>query len=464
THFGGSSSFCVDVTRCVQCGVAHHLVVRVHDRTRDPSHQPRGKQSGQYQSHGCHYTRTTGIWQTVWMEGVHLRALHSCHIVPNLDAAQLSFTPRFHAVATGDTLRVTVSDNGKVVAEACAPAQDGATLCATLSDPKPWSPESPFLYDVLLEVCDNDGTVIDAVYSYAGLRKVHCEGNQFFLNNTPFYQRLVLDQGFYPDGIWTAPSDADLRRDIELSMAAGFNGARLHQKVFEERFHFWADRLGYVTWGESPSWGCDVNQIEDIRNFLPEWAEIVQRDRNHPSIIAWTPFNETGWVWNAPQHRRAQIDTYRLTKALDPTRPVNDASGYVHAKTDLWTVHHYARPDTLRQALEPDTPERVSRRAEHEVSYEGQPYILDEFGGLKWIPPERRDAAGNAWGYGQDIPDLETFYATLAAELACIRAVPHLRGFCYTQLTDVEQEQNGIYAYDRTPKFDLARIRAIFRA
>jgi hypothetical protein len=303
------------------------------------------------------------------------------------------------------------------------------------------------------------------VRSYAGLRKVHIEGDRLFLNNRPFYLRLVLDQGFYPDGIWTAPSDAALKRDIELSQAAGFNGARLHQKVFEPRFHYWADRLGYVTWGESSSWGLDVTGVESARNFLTEWREIVTRDRNHPSIIAWTPFNETRGGRGHPQHQRLHTDAYDLTHALDPTRPVNDASGYVHVKTDLWTVHTYNQdPALLREQLTVDSEAGVWRNfPDDEVAYAGQPYIVDEFGGIKWIPRDDLVFAADSWGYGDDPTTLEEFYTRLEGLVDAVLAHDHICGYCYTQLTDIEQEQNGIYNYDRTEKFDMDRVAAIFR-
>jgi beta-galactosidase/beta-glucuronidase len=296
------------------------------------------------------------------------------------------------------------------------------------------------------------------------MRKVHIEGNKVFLNNEELYQRLVLDQGFYPEGIWTAPSDAALKRDIELSMKAGFNGARLHQKVFEERFHYWADRLGYLTWGESSSWGNDPNDLASARLFLAEWQEIVVRDRNHPSIIAWTPLNETVVFSNPRQHRRFHRDLYALCKDLDPTRPVNDTSGYIHARTDLWTVHNYEQdPDKLKTMLIPDRDKGVWRNhPEQEVDYEGQPYLVDEFGGIKWIPEGRRAYADNSWGYGGAPQTVEEFYSRLKGQVDAILSQGHIGGYCYTQLTDVEQEQNGIYNYDRSAKFDMRRIAAIF--
>jgi len=280
----------------------------------------------------------------------------------------------------------------------------------------------------------------------------------------------VLDQGFYPDGVWTAPSDADLRRDITLAQDLGFNGARLHQKVFEERFHYWADRLGYLTWGEAPSWPVNPDDVAGARNFLSEWREIVVRDRNHPSIVAWTPLNETGGLARNPfadgrQHYRFHADLYELSHSLDPTRPVNDASGYIHVRTDLWTVHDYKQdPEELRDVLEPSAHGDVYRRyPELEPPYQGQPYMVDEFGGIKWIPTDKKPYMDTSWGYGDAPKTEEEFFERLEGLVDAVLAHPHISGFCYTQLTDVEQEQNGIYNYDRTEKFDMSRIAAIFR-
>jgi len=359
-------------------------------------------------------------------------------------------------------LRATLLDGDTMVSQAEAVAANGLPLILPVENLKTWSPDSPFLYDLRFEVLDGD-RVLDLVQSYAGMRKVHVEGNQVYLNNEPFYQRLVLDQGFYPDGIWTAPSDAALKQDIELSQRAGFNGARLHQKVFEERFHYWADRLGYLTWGESSSWGIDVKEQVSARNFLSEWREIVVRDRNHPSIVAWTPFNETHDVGDGRQHNRLHVDAYRLTRDLDPTRPVNDASGYVHVLTDLWTVHSYIQdPELLGEQMAMEKGAVMRRFPEFEADYEGQPYIVDEFGGIKWIPNAEQQFTETSWGYGDDPTTLDQFYARLEGQVDVLLGHDHICGFCYTQLTDVEQEQNGVYNYDRTEKFDMARIKAIF--
>ncbi len=463
-HFGGTVSFTHDITALVKPGGTHHLVVRVADDVRR-GRQPRGKQCPELRSRGCLYTRTTGIWQTVWLEAVAPGGLSGAHIVPDLDGGRLIVCPTFRGTAPGVALRATLSDGGGIVARETTAAAQGGAVILQLPDPRPWSPGDPFLYDLSLEVLGADGRAIDSVRSYAGLRKVHIEGNRLFLNNQPIYLRLVLDQGFYPDGIWTAPSDEALRRDIELAMAAGFNGARLHQKVFEERFHYWADRLGYLTWGESSSWGADPNDMVCARNFLAEWREIVLRDRNHPSIIAWTPFNETGHVTDPLQHARTHIDAYKICKALDPTRPVNDTSGYVHARTDLWTVHNYSQdPAKLRETLTPTAEGGVWRNMpDKEAAYAGQPYLIDEYGGIKWNPEAAGLSREKSWGYGDPPVSLDDFYARLEALTEVVLSLDHISGYCYTQLTDVEQEQNGIYYYDRSEKFDMARIAANFR-
>jgi beta-galactosidase/beta-glucuronidase len=468
-HYGGSAGFTVDLTSCVRPGATHHLVIHATDDVRSGK-QPAGKQSGGFKSAGCHYTRTTGIWQTVWLEAAGSCGLESVHVVPDLDGSRFVLTPAFYALEKGLRWRATLSSGTRRLARAEGAVGQGMPLVLPVECPIPWSPEDPFLYDLTFEVLRGD-VVVDAVRSYAGLRKVHIEGNRLFLNNKPLYLRLVLDQGFYPDGIWTAPDDAALKRDIELSMAAGFNGARLHQKVFEERFHYWADRLGYLTWGEYPSWGLGVfsergqNVAADSAwSFLAEWREIVARDRNHPSIIAWTPFNETHAACDWNLHRRLHRDAYELTRALDPTRPVNDASGYVHVKTDLWTVHTYEQdPAKLKAQLATDPETGVFRNfPDREVPYEGQPYLVDEFGGIKWIPPERRAWADNSWGYGEGPKTLKAFYERLEGQVDAILAQPHVSGYCYTQLTDVEQEQNGIFNYDRSPKFDMKRLSRLF--
>ena len=463
-HWGGSSSFSLDITRLVTPGQDHNLVVRVEDDERSGQYA-KGKQCGRFASFGCEYTRTTGIWQTVWIEPVSKTGLKDVYIVPDLDQSRFVVEPSYYGLGAGQQLRVTVKDGSKTVSSCTVPASGQSFAELPVKKAKTWSPESPFLYDIELEVLDAEGNVTDKALSYAGMRKVHIEGNRIYLNNEPVYLRLVLDQGFYPDGVWTAPSDEALKHDIELSMAAGFNGARLHQKVFEPRFHYWADRLGYLTWGESASWGANINDPLSARNFLTEWEETVIRDRNHPSIIMWTPFNET---WEHPEDREAAreacrmvSDVYKLTKNLD-YRPCHDVSGNYHVMTDVFSVHQYMQnPEDLKKWLTPvDGLVRHHDLEHREVEYDGQPYLVDEYGGIKWVVGQ--EFSEISWGYGDAPKTLDEFYERLEALTDVILGFDHICGYCYTQLTDVEQEQNGIYNYDRTPKFDMEKIRAVF--
>lgn len=287
-----------------------------------------------------------------------------------------------------------------------------------------------------------------------------------FLNNEPFYLRTVLDQGFYPDGIWTAPSDEALRADIELSKKAGFNGARLHQKVFEERFHYWADKLGYVTFGEASDWGCNRANPAAAYALVREWVDNVNRDFNHPSIIGWTPMNEAWGVKPLDDYLRLNEDLFNITHLMDATRPVSTASGGSSYKTDIWTVHTYEQdPAVLKTQLEFENgyPKYMGQAPFKDVPYSGQPYFVDEFGGIKWNPAQQTDnVRTESWGYGQAPRSLEEFYERLSGQVDAIVGNPDICGYCYTQFTDVEQEQNGIYFYDRSEKFDMNKINEIF--
>ena len=482
-HFGGSDSFTVDITRFVKPGSTHSLVVCASSDLRGRM-QSAGKQSLRHGNFECMYTRTTGIWQTVWMEAVAPTGIKRVKYVTDIDRSTVSMEFTMRRNATGNILTVNVKDGKKIVATDTAPVASGSIVSLPVKKAKLWSPENPFLYDVELILKNAEGQVIDQVSSYFGMRKIHTDGNKIYLNNAPYYQRLVLDQGFYPDGIWTAPSDEALRKDIELSMQAGFNGARLHQKVFEERFYYWADKLGYLTWGEAPSWGLDANSPEAARNFLMEWRNLVVRDMNHPSLVTWTPFNEEFWP-DQTQYPRFIADIYNLTKQLDPSRPINTVSGGIHILTDIWTEHHYEQdPERLKEIVyndgkmfvrKPDVQKRHCGNLGFNrpiltdpftfPTYEGDiPYILDEFGGIKCMEANPAKDGSDSWGYGNSARTKEDFYKRLEAQVkVLIEMSDKMWGFCYTQLTDVEQEQNGVYYFDRGVKYDMERVRAIFQ-
>jgi hypothetical protein len=280
------------------------------------------------------------------------------------------------------------------------------------------------------------------------------------LNNKPVYQRLVLDQGFYPTGIYTAPTDEDLRNDIEISMGLGFNGARLHEKVFEARFLYWADKLGYLVWGEHANWGLNITTPMGLERFLPEWIEVLERDYNHPSIVGWCPFNETWDLNGTKQDDNILKLVYQATKAIDKTRPVIDTSGNFHVITDIFDVHDYDQnPETFSQRYEGlKTGEDVYVSFPQRQKYDGQPYFVSEYGGIWWNPGQTDQ---NSWGYGNRPKSEEEFIKRYKGLTETLLQHPKMCAFCYTQLYDVEQEVNGLYTYDRKPKFDPEIIKAV---
>jgi beta-galactosidase/beta-glucuronidase len=465
-HFGGAASFSVDITNNVKAGSSADLTIYVQDDVRSQL-QPGGKQSRRLHSYECFYTRVTGIWSTVWLEPVAKGGLKSCRVTPDLDGSQFIFEPVFYDPGTASTIEVTVKDGSKTVFKGSAAASASTFIAAHINKVKTWSPESPFLYDMTYTVRDNKGNVIDEVKSYAGMRKVEIRDKTFYLNNKPYYQRLVLDQGYYPDGEWTAPTDEQLKHDIQLAKEAGFNGARLHQKVFEQRYFYWADKLGYLTWGESPSWEMDwTNQIA-ARNMITEWEECLERDYNEPSIVAWSPLNET-WKDDVDNQRaRLTNDLYFTTKRMDRTRPVVAVSGGYHAgNTDIYAEHTYVQdPVELYKQLELKPDGQPYIQHEQSAPYKGEAYMIDEFGGIRWVKKMQSAEVASEqqfWGYGKDPQSLDEYYKRLEEQVNVILSLDHITGFCYTQFVDVELEKNGIYTYDRDKKFDMKRIHSIF--
>ncbi|GAB2970127.1 glycoside hydrolase family 2 protein [Actinotalea caeni] len=478
-HRGGFTPFTADLTGVVGPGEDVTIVVRARDEPRGP--QARGKQSVAYANADCHYTRTTGIWQTVWLEPVPAERIERIRVTPRFVDGAFDVEATLRRRRDGLRLAVEVRDADGVVATAETSADDDMTPSVRLVLPadrrRAWSPADPHLYDLTVRLLDGDGEV-DAVESYAGLRSVSVRGNQVLLNGERVFQRLVLDQGYWPDTLMTAPSDEALRADIELGIAAGFNGARLHQKVFEERYLYHADRLGYLVWGELADWGASVpGPVEDHQqpttSFVTQWLEAVQRDVNHPALVGWCPLNET---WQPITDRITQLDDvthamYLATKLADPTRPVLDASGYSHRVpgADVYDSHNYEQdPEKFAAAMsglaagDPYTNTHDDRVIS--IPYAGQPYFCSEYGGI-WWNAAKADAAGNdrreSWGYGERVRDLEEWYARFAGLTDALLDDENMFGYCYTQLTDTFQEENGIYDFERRPKFDLERLRAI---
>ena len=453
-HRGGYTSFTFEITAQAAPG-KNVIVVRAVDDTRNKL-QPTGKQSERLHSYSCLYTRTTGIWQTVWLEAVPATYLRAVKYFPNIDEGTITVHAKLDGPTKGYRLHAAVRAEDKEMGAADVAADGLAIFTIKLAERHLWEPGAPYLYNVEFTL-DQAGQAGDTVKSYFGLRSIVIDGKRVLINHKSVFQRLVLDQGFYPDGIYTAPSDDALRSDIELSMAMGFNGARLHEKVFEERFHYWADKLGYLTWGEYPNWGLDHANPLALERYLSEWLEALERDFDHPSIVGWCPFNET----NPQQNPELLRMIYRATKAVDWTRPVIDTSGYVHVETDIYDCHNYEQ-DAAKFAAAFEafkTSDTIYQNfPRHEVPYQGQPYFCSEYGGIWWNPGQ---ADALAWGYGDRPRSEQQFLERYKALTETLLFNPNMFAFCYTQLTNVEQEVNGLYTCDRKAKFDPAIIRAI---
>lgn len=457
-HRGGYTPFCFDITAQLVSG-PNVITVYAEDDVRS-GRQPRGKQSERFYSHGCDYTRTTGIWQTVWLEQVPDTYLSKMKTIADPDNACVHLEIKVCGDAAGSTLTASALYAGADAGEASVlVAGSSVNLTVPLTEVHLWEAGSPRLYDLKLTL-SRQGVQTDSVRSYFGLRTVRLDGMAFRINGKSVFQRLVLDQGFYPDGIYTAPSDEALRRDIEISMELGFNGARLHEKMFEPRFLYWADRLGYLVWGEHANWGLDITTTEAVARFLPEWLEGLERDYNHPALIGWCPFNET-WDRDGVKQDNGVLElVYEVTKRMDPTRPVIDTSGNFHVVTDIFDLHDYDQnPETFRNRYEPmkDGGEVYNTFPERQ-KYEGQPYFISEYGGIWWNPQQQDE---KSWGYGDRPVSEQAFIERYEGLTNVLLDHPMMFGFCYTQLYDVEQEVNGLYTYDRQPKFDREIIRRI---
>lgn len=454
-HEGGYTPFECDITNCIESG-ENIITVCAEDNNRSGK-QPSGKQSRQYGSYGCYYTRTTGIWQTVWLEFVEKEYIEYVKYYPDSENGTVLIEARLHGK---QTLEAEVFYEGRSVGKASAAGIGGtAFVQIALSELHLWEVGCGRLYDVLLRYGK------DCVSSYFGLRNVEIDGMKFLLNGKSVFQRLVLDQGFYPDGIYTAPSAAALENDIKLSLDAGFNGARLHEKVFEPLFLYYCDKYGYIVWGEYPNWGYDHTKPDNGLIYINEWREAVRRDFNHPSIVLWCPFNET-WDLNG----RQQCDdilkaVYLETKALDPTRPCIDTSGNFHTVTDVYDLHDYEqnpeefkkRYGEFKRSSNEENAYEIHETHPQRQHYNGKAFCMSEYGGIKWAA----DKENKSWGYGNAPESEEEFIARYKGLTDVLLNNENIFGFCYTQLYDVEQETNGLYTYDRKAKFDMKIFKKI---
>jgi beta-galactosidase/beta-glucuronidase len=474
-HEGGHTPFRADITHALDPSGRQRVTVRVEDDPHDLE-KPRGKQDWRLEPHSIWYPRTTGIWQTVWWERVAPTYLTSIQWEPNIERWELAV----HAFVGGTELEDLCLLVSLYVGEQLL-AKDSYRVVSHevhrrigLSDPGIddfrnellWSPERPTLIDAHVELL-RGSEVIDSLRSYTALRSIGTQRERLLLNGRPITMRMVLDQGYWPESLMTAPSDEALKRDVQLAKAMGFNGVRKHQKIEDPRYLYWADKLGLLVWEEMPSAYRFTRKA--ITRMVREWTEAIERDASHPCIVIWVPFNESWGVpdlTTVPAARDAVAALYHLTKTLDPTRLVIGNDGWESSATDVIGMHDYdGDPKHLRTRYGPEvkSQEVVDRRwtggrilTLDGYPHQGQPICLTEFGGIALIDPQRHAQPGE-WGY-QSVRDAEEFAALVTALLEVARTTAMFSGFCYTQFADTFQEANGLLYEDRTPKIPLERI------
>jgi beta-galactosidase/beta-glucuronidase len=468
-HRGGFVPIDIDITHAMKIGV-NQIVIRVEDS--DSWTQPRGKQAGTTKW-PIDYDTVTGIWQTVWLEPVpkfHITAIHSSF---DLSTATLTCWVETNKQNT-HKLQITLFEDEKLISKGANSFDSRAEskLKLDVSNLALWSPESPILYKLELKIVDQNDLLIDMVESYVGLREISKNNGTITINGQPIYIRGVLDQGYFEQGWYTAISDDAIRKDVELTLALGFNCARKHQKIEDPRYLYWADKLGLLVWEEMPSGRVFSNEL--VRTLTDEWMAVLRRDRQHPCIIAWVPFNESWGIWNQadrPEQRAFADGLVGITRAFDQSRLVVGNDGWEYSSGDLWTLHVYegetgniqdriARlmndPGAAVGGEESAVGQRIGALPGANVT--GLPILLTECGGIGYTKGELE---GDEFAYG-DLPTSEAALLDRFIHVAnTIHDADQLCGYVWTQLTDVQQEINGVLYFDRTPKLPLKTIRRI---
>jgi beta-galactosidase/beta-glucuronidase len=470
-HKGGYARFSFDITH-LTAGGKNDITVRVEDSF--DTAQPRGKQRWKDKNFGCWYVQTTGIWKTLWLEYVNAEHIKSVKMTPALSEGRLWIEAEVDARFGNDVaLEAAISFKDKAVNCVTIPVTekrlefcvDVASVNVSEWGVHAWSPKNPNLYDITFTLKRN-GKTLDEAGSYFGMRDIRIDGANVLLNGRPLYQRLILDQGYWKDSHLTPPNEEALITDIDKLLSAGYNGVRKHQKTEDERFLYWADVKGFLVWSEVPA--TYIFNDDAVTNFTREWMEIVRQNYNHPAIITWTPFNESWGVANIRTNRAEQAFTeaiYYLTKSYDKMRPVICNDGWEHTVSDIITLHDYEENgedfferygEHLQEILENRLYHNLGKPAFADgYSYDGQPVIISEFGGIAF------NNSGDGWGYGNKVNSKEAYIKRFDAITTAIKKIPNIAGFCYTQVTDVQQEINGIMDMDRNFKVEPAVLKEI---
>lgn len=463
----GYTQIMVDISKYLNVG-DNILAIRVRDDLE--CDRPRGKQYWKEKPDRCWYTGVTGIWQNVWIEFTKETYLEQLKMTPDIDRRLLEMELYFSKSEKTEVeigiyydgnlkKRIVTEVSGKYTREGILLEEEDK-----IDEIHYWSPDTPNLYDVLI-CLKKDGVKQDEVFSYFGMRKIHIDNGHIFLNNKVFYQRLVLDQGYWEDSLLTPPSSSALKRDVELTKKLGFNGARKHQKCEDPRYYYWADVLGLVVWGELPS-GYLFNKRE-VEDLTGEWGRFINQTYNHPSVIAWVPLNESWGVRNIISDPRQQAFAkalYYITKAYDNTRLISTNDGWEQVdETDIFGLHDYARDgaeirnryENFKEFLKTGIPNRQALSEGNQ--YKGQPVLLTEYGGIAF--KETKDIE---WGYNETAETSEEFLGRIRDLTEAIKDTSIFQGFCYTQLTDVMQEVNGLLTVRRETKAGYEELAEIF--
>lgn len=472
THIGGYAPFALDITELLNDD-ENDLCVRVAD---EPDYtQPRGKQYWDKGLMGCWYTPVSGIWQTVYLEAVGEYALKQIHITPDIDRHMFTAEIALDRMPCDDLeLELKVTYEGKpcrtvkvTVSDRCSRIPVDVVVRGALDTVHLWQPGTPALYDVEVTLLKKE-EVVDRVRTYFGMRKIENKDGMIYLNNMPIYQRLVLDQGYWPDSLITPPSDEAIRQDVELTLRLGYNGARKHQKLEDPRYYYWADKLGLLVWGEVPS-PYDFTD-EMVRRVTETLTDFIDRDFNHPCIITWVPLNESWGVRQIYTDKRQQAlgrTLYHLTKALDGTRLCSGNDGWEQVDTDICALHDYAADGTVigkhfedRETVETHSCDWRPCYAQGHTPTGKEAFMVTEYGGIAFTDIGIQGEMGGmeTWGYHDKVTDEEAFFARFQSVTDAIRALPYCQGYCYTQLTDVMQEINGILTEDRKAKVNIERF------
>ncbi|MDR9745722.1 glycoside hydrolase family 2 TIM barrel-domain containing protein [Paenibacillus taichungensis] len=470
-HEGGYAAFSFDITPYVTYGSENNIVLEVEDS--QSAMQPRGKQRWVDDNFECFYVQSTGIWKSVWLEHVSEARVEAVKMTPDIDRHMIRVDFQLNGIEGKNNLRLetrielkgqhvqTISlspDRPWMTVEASVKHEAGGPWKQSL-----WSPGSPNLYDIEF-VMYEDEKEIDRVHSYFGMRKISIENGQILLNNAPLYQRMILDQGYWTESHLTPPSVEALIEDIDKIAEMGYNGIRKHMKLEDPRFLYWCDVKGMLVWSEMAA-TFEFND-EAVSRFTKEWLEIVPQQYNHPSIITWVPFNESWGIPTIGHEVRQQQFTqsiYHLTKAIDPYRPVITNDGWEHTVSDILTIHDYVETGEAFLERYQDKDLIVNNKIASNrwkfafaegYHYKGQPIIISEFGGIAF-------QSDKGWGYGNQVDSVEAFIERFRSITEAIKAIPYISGYCYTQVTDVQQEINGLLTEDRKPKVPLEVIRKI---